>query len=249
MTDRGGAAQGARRDVEQRRVRPPCPRLTQQGHAEERQEHEGGRRGPAREQHGLQPQEAPHEQPVQPGAGPATDGDAGTVSEPAALRPAGTPAAEAAPSSPLTHHPARPVLTGRQPWHCLPPSAPGWTHPAKPRPPGVTTRIFPTSPRRAWAPHRPLRQGPPSASGGGITRKTPPASTAPPPGRRAVAPPCDALRCPRDTAPPGGNGTGGAGAAARGAGASSRRWSPPQRPPACTGGRLPAAARPRDPSG
>lgn len=134
MTDRGGAAQGARRDVEQRRVRPPCPRLTQQGHAEERQEHEGGRRGPAREQHGLQPQEAPHEQPVQPGAGPATDGDAGTVSEPAALRPAGTPAAEAAPSSPLTHHPARPVLTGRQPWHCLPPSAPGWTPRQSPAP-------------------------------------------------------------------------------------------------------------------
>lgn len=55
-----------------RSTKPPAPhsRLTQHGHAEQRQEHQRVRGGPFGKQHGLDPQEAPHEQQVEPGPGP-----------------------------------------------------------------------------------------------------------------------------------------------------------------------------------
>lgn len=87
-------------------TKPPAPRskLTQHGHAEQRQEHQHVPGGPCGKQHCLDPQEAPHEQQVEPGPGPGRGQRSGRAG-----RELGTP-----------RHPAAPAplrLTGRRPRH------------------------------------------------------------------------------------------------------------------------------------
>lgn len=100
--------------------------LTQQGDAEQRQEHQGARRGPPGKKHRQQPQEPTQEQPVQPGPRPDTEENEGASSELSGLPTLPPPRQD--PSRAGTPGPVRPLLTGRQPRlsqprRYLPPSA------------------------------------------------------------------------------------------------------------------------------
>lgn len=86
-------------------TKPPAPRskLTQHGHAEQRQEHQHVPGGPCGKQHGLDPQEAPHEQQVEPGPGPGRGQRSGRAG-----RELGTPRHPAAPAPLRLTRPAPP---------------------------------------------------------------------------------------------------------------------------------------------
>lgn len=146
----------------------PLPRLTQQGDAEQRQEHQGAGRGPAGEEHGLQPQEAPQEQPVQPGARSATEEDAGAGTQLSGVPTSpptrrGTPEPGPPPHRPPAPAPPAPALP---PAICTRPDT-GGRGPG-PAPPPRALRHEYSSPRLAV--HQPRGPQPP---GRGARRRAP----------------------------------------------------------------------------
>lgn len=118
MGEHGG--RGSRRGVKP---------LTQQGDAEQRQEHQDARRGPPGKKHRQQPQESTQEQPVQPGPRPDTEENARASSELSGMPTIPPPRRD--PGRAGTPGPVRALLTGRQPQlsqprRCLPPSGCDW---------------------------------------------------------------------------------------------------------------------------